>query len=234
MKNKMIKVIATVFASSLPFHTNALDFSYPWDSDGYKKFIEKATPQNMAVDLIKLCGTVLQLAKRDDKVAQFIIASDHYNVVCENKCYGCSQSPNIREDLSWLRKSAANGYAVAQHELGSLYEKGDVVPQDINEAEKWYMKAAMQGNAYAQDQLAGIYWCEYGHLCSDDKRNVDKALFWYKKACENGYSIACTSYKNNKSQADYWKEGEEMWQKSLKKLRRNCIKNHEVVPCDSL
>lgn len=62
MINKMIKVIATVFASSLPFHTNALDFSYPWDSDGYK-FIEKATPQNMAVDLIKLCGTVLQLAK---------------------------------------------------------------------------------------------------------------------------------------------------------------------------
>lgn len=235
MINK-IKVISAVVASILSFQTDALELilNRPFDSDAYNEFFDKASTKNVD-EVNKLCGTVRKSAMRGDAVAQYILASEAYHIYCEHKCYfGCSQTPDIKEDLSWLRRSAENGYAVAQCELGHQYEEGDNLPQDINEAEKWYMKAAMHGYAYAQDQLGGIYSCEYGHLCSNGKRDIDKAVFWYKKACENGYYNACSSYKTSKSQADRDKELHEKWENSLKGRRRNCVKNGHVVPCDSL
>ena len=54
---------------------------------------------------------------------------------------------------SWFRKSAEDGNAVAQINLGEMYEHGDGVVADPIEAARWYIKAANQGEAEAQFRL---------------------------------------------------------------------------------
>ncbi|RUQ29706.1 MAG: sel1 repeat family protein [Candidatus Competibacteraceae bacterium] len=55
--------------------------------------------------------------------------------------------------VKWYLKAAKQGYAVAQNNLGWMYEIGRGVKQDATESVKWYLKAAAQGNADAQNIL---------------------------------------------------------------------------------
>ena len=57
--------------------------------------------------------------------------------------YGGSCFKNI-PDVDDCLKRAEQGNAFAQAMIGSLYESGQVVPQDHKEAVKWYRKAAGQ------------------------------------------------------------------------------------------
>ncbi len=60
---------------------------------------------------------------------------------------------------AWLlRPLAEQGNAQAQIKLGWMYEKGQGVPQNDQEAVKWYRKAAQQGNAEAQSSLGAMYF----------------------------------------------------------------------------
>ena len=59
------------------------------------------------------------------------------------------QSTEIEE----LRLQAEQGDASAQYNLGVMYDRGDGVDQDYQEALKWYRLAAKQGNAEAQRDL---------------------------------------------------------------------------------
>jgi TPR repeat protein len=59
--------------------------------------------------------------------------------------------------MKWYRKAAEQGLAEAQHDLGVMYDKGRVVPQDYTEAVKWYLKAAEQGHDFAQRRLGRMY-----------------------------------------------------------------------------
>jgi TPR repeat protein len=54
-------------------------------------------------------------------------------------------------------KSAENGYAPAQCDLGAMYEKGVGVKQNYQDTLKWYTKAAEQGDALAQNNLGLIH-----------------------------------------------------------------------------
>ena len=48
--------------------------------------------------------------------------------------------------LGWFRAAAEHGHAEAQNNIGTLYEIGKGVTQDMNEAKQWYRKAAEQGD----------------------------------------------------------------------------------------
>ncbi len=52
---------------------------------------------------------------------------------------------------------AAKGDALAQYDLGTLYQQGRGVPEDYLEAARWYRLSAAQGNAQAQRNLGAIY-----------------------------------------------------------------------------
>src|SRR3954470_13266351 len=52
---------------------------------------------------------------------------------------------------------ATEGNARAQNNLGVMYENGQGVAQNLNEALKWYRLAAEQGYAGAQNNLGLIY-----------------------------------------------------------------------------
>src|ERR1019366_8069776 len=57
------------------------------------------------------------------------------------------------EAAKWFHKAADQGDAVAQFNLGAMYDTGKGVPQDDAEAAKWFHKAAYQGNTDAKHNL---------------------------------------------------------------------------------
>ena len=61
------------------------------------------------------------------------------------------------EAVKWYRLAAEQGDAVAQYNLGVMYDNGQGVPQDYAEAVKWYRLAAEQGYAHAQRNLGVMY-----------------------------------------------------------------------------
>ena len=62
----------------------------------------------------------------------------------------------------WYRKSAEQGYARAQCNLGYFYENGRGVEKDLAKAVEWYRKSAEQGYARAQYNLGRCYHNEQG------------------------------------------------------------------------
>ena len=52
---------------------------------------------------------------------------------------------NHSEAAKWVRKSALQGFFMAQEELGTMYAKGEGVPQDFIKAYAWFSLAAGQG-----------------------------------------------------------------------------------------
>lgn len=51
------------------------------------------------------------------------------------------------------RLAAEQNYPMAQYSLGLMYEKGDGVPADPDEARRWYRKSAALGNTDAMAKL---------------------------------------------------------------------------------
>ncbi|KAF9348715.1 hypothetical protein BGX26_012883 [Mortierella sp. AD094] len=78
---------------------------------------------------------------------------------------GCSKSQDslgciyrdgiyvVPKAIECFRKSADQGYAAAQYNLGSMYELGQGVTQDHLIAAEWYQKAASQENTEASKKL---------------------------------------------------------------------------------
>ena len=84
-------------------------------------------------------------------------------------------------DFDETKVLADQGDVNAQFNLGSMYEKGEGVPENDAEAVKWYRKAADQGNADAQLILGYMY--EQGKGVPE---NDAEAVKWYRKAAEQG------------------------------------------------
>lgn len=61
---------------------------------------------------------------------------------------------DLEKAFEWTEKSAEQGFAQAQNELGRTYEQ---MKQDYNKAIEWYKKAAAQGFQEAQQNLDRLY-----------------------------------------------------------------------------
>jgi hypothetical protein len=85
----------------------------------------------------------------------------------------------------WYRKSAEQGNAETQYELGDCYREGKGVPQDAVEAVKWFRKSAEQGNMSGQCALGHAYDTGEG-VPQDDA----EAVRWYRKSAEQGNAKA--------------------------------------------
>jgi TPR repeat protein len=60
--------------------------------------------------------------------------------------------------VQWYEKAATQGNADAQYFLGSLYDRGEGVPQNYAQARQWFERAATQGNPFAQITLGLKYY----------------------------------------------------------------------------
>ena len=90
--------------------------------------------------------------------------------------------------LKKIQAAANSGDAVAEFELGVLYDNGQGVPQDYGQAEAWYRKAAEQGYADAQSNLGVMY--DNGQGVPQD---YVQAASWYRKAADQGNADAQTN-----------------------------------------
>lgn len=88
-------------------------------------------------------------------------------------------------DVSAIKAQAEKGVASAQTALGSLFSKGQGVPQDYKEAAKWYRLAADQG--YAEGQLALGQLYEVGQGVPRDEAEAARL---FRSAAEQGNAAA--------------------------------------------
>ncbi|MBE2294109.1 MAG: sel1 repeat family protein [Phycisphaerales bacterium] len=84
-------------------------------------------------------------------------------------------------EVALIRPMAERGFAFAQFNMGVLYDNGQGLPQDDEQAIVWYRKAAMQGLPQAQVNLGIMY--EQGEGVPVD--NVE-AYVWYALADSQG------------------------------------------------
>ena len=72
---------------------------------------------------------------------------------------GDGVAKNAKLALTWFRKAAEQGYAIAQCNLGCMCANGNGVAKNAKLAVAWFRKAAEQG--LAQAQLRGKYLSSY-------------------------------------------------------------------------
>ncbi|MFY4763333.1 tetratricopeptide repeat protein [Aliarcobacter butzleri] len=93
---------------------------------------------------------------------------------------------NPKKAVEWWEKSANQGFAAAQTNLGYMYEKGSGgLKQDSKKAFEWYQKSALQGDVEAQYNFGVSY--EKGIGATQD---YAKAVEWYEKSANQGYANA--------------------------------------------
>jgi TPR repeat protein len=108
-------------------------------------------------------------AMDNDVVSQFIIAEQYAD--------GFGVEQDLAVAVSWYRKAAENGYALAQLALARCLSKGLGVAPDQGEALEWFRKAADQGNSEGLAELG----CHYAF-----GENWEEAVKWFIKASERG------------------------------------------------
>jgi len=87
--------------------------------------------------------------------------------------------------VSSLQRLAEQGDAESQFRFGFLYQMGEGVPKDQEQAVFWLRKAAEQGFADAQFYL-GVHYASGDGVPEDG----EQAAFWYQKAAEQGEAAA--------------------------------------------
>ena len=96
--------------------------------------------------------------------------------------------------ITLVRKAAYKGNIEAQFELGLNYEDQNYFVSNpmFNKKSRfyWYLKAAKALHPEASNNLASLY--EKGE---GTKKDLNKALFFYKQASELGCSYAKENYK---------------------------------------
>ena len=102
-----------------------------------------------------------------------------------NKGLTAAQNGDFATALKEWKPLAEQGDALAQYNLGVMYDTGEGVPQDYKEAVRWYRLAAEQGHADAQYNLASMY--DNGDGVPQDYK---EAVRWYRLAAEQGNAKA--------------------------------------------
>ena len=126
-----------------------------------------------AVFFLFECFKIRIAAEFGDKVAQCALAEFYFD--------GEGVPQDYVKAATWFHKSANQGYAEAQNNLGVCYDNGLGVQKDHLEAARWFVKAAEQGYAKAQYNLGLCY--AKGEGVSKD---MTEAVKWLRKAAEQG------------------------------------------------
>ncbi len=128
-----------------------------------EKATDAADPEEIGTPALRAA------AEKGDPHAQFIMGS-HY-----------LEKRDFAKAAEWFEKAARRGLAVAQYRLGTLYERGRGVPQDVKKALDWYEKAARAGNVKAMHNLAVMLTNGQG-----GRTSYAEAARWFLSAARHG------------------------------------------------
>jgi TPR repeat protein len=87
--------------------------------------------------------------------------------------------------LHWYRLSSDQGNGFAQNDLGAMYQHGDGVLQDYEEAARLYRLGAEKGYMVAQSNLAAMYYKDRGV-----RQDVREAFRLETLAAEQNFGLA--------------------------------------------
>ncbi|MDR4518707.1 MAG: sel1 repeat family protein [Nitrosomonas sp.] len=125
---------------------------------------------------------LLEDARAGDPVAQNSLGVMYYTGEAVSKTASgqvLDNDPGLA--AGWFYRSAEQGYADAQFNLGLMYANGEGVGQDMHEAVELFKKAALQGHVDAQNNLGALYFMGEGV-----ERDEDEAIAWFEKAAKQG------------------------------------------------
>ena len=136
-----------------------------------------------------------------------------------NKGLTAAQSGDFATALKEWKPLAEEGNAVAQNNLGLMYDNGWGVLQDYKEAVYWYRLSAEQGYANAQSNLANRYY--YGEGVNKD---VVYAHMWKNISASNGYEPAKEELKiiEKKMTSSQIEEAQRLARECVKKNYKGC------------
>lgn len=181
-------------------------------------------------------------------VSQSAVAAVGYDKVVERQLYlKANQAYDDGEiylaQRIWLGL-AEQGHGDAAFKIGMLYDRGETVAHDPQQAAKWYARAATSGNVYAQHNLGVAYANGDGVAV-----NIATAVEWWLKAAEHGnvdsqynlgivYSTGTQGFARDTSKAAQWwrraaLNGDAMAQYNLGALYVNGDKNMRNV-CEAM
>lgn len=114
-------------------------------------------------------------------------------------------------DLAWHGKVASYGDPDSQFFIARVYEKGELLPKNINQAIIYYEKAAQQGHLEAASHLTDIFqesnpkkareWLEFRAEHQDvqaqlklsklyeEEKNYPQAILWLEKALQQLFPL---------------------------------------------
>jgi TPR repeat protein len=123
-------------------------------------------------------ATLERMARAGDAAAQYHLGQRYK----DDKKIAASNTTAV----DWFRKSAEQGYAPAQFELGLAYNEGvGGLTKDLNTAHSWFLKSAKQGYPPAEYNVAVIYLEGIGV-----QQNDTEAAVWMQKAATQDYPAA--------------------------------------------
>ena len=136
-----------------------------------------------------------------------------------NKGLTAAQSGDFATALKEWKPLAEEGNAVAQNNLGLMYQNGWGVPQDDKEAVYWYKLAAEQGDAKAQYNLGVMYALGEGVI-----KDYVYAHMWGNIASMNGNDKGETlrGYVAEKMTSSQIEEAQRLAKECVKKNYKGC------------
>ena len=119
---------------------------------------------------------------------------------------GIGGDGSFNQALFWFKKAADQGYVEAQFHCGyiAFIMKG-LITRD--EAKSYLLKAYEKGHKEAA-YCIGLLYSDFFGLQDGLEIDIDKCIFWYKKAIERNVGIACWTlgdiyYFENESEPNY-------------------------------
>ena len=148
------------------------------DTNEATKWFRKSIEHLTSDEIKKSADQTYQKASAGDSEAQYVCGSAAY--VMRNDVAGKKDS-SINQAVYWYTKSAEQGNAKAQVNLGFMYLNGIGVEKDTSKAVKLFSLASEKDNAKAQYYLGEAY------LHGDGvEKNENKSFVLLKKSAEQG------------------------------------------------
>jgi hypothetical protein len=149
-----------------------------------------------------------------------------------------SVTQNSDMDFNNILVAAKQGDAEAQLQLSFMYDTGQSIAVDNNQALYWCEQAAQQGHLSAQFKLASMY---YNYNDPSTAKDYNKAMYWYEQAANqedaDAQFILGDMYETGKgsvvniTKAQYWYEksvqnGKSFAKHKLDNMRGNVTETH--------